>query len=90
MSTKAGTIQGTPTGISFGAWLAAILLATLIVVSLFAVATSSGTTKPAPTTAKVETTVPVGFSHVAPTTGGQLSGGRNVTGPTSSTLPHGI
>jgi hypothetical protein len=47
--------------------------------------------------AKVETTVPVGFSHVAPTTGGaqfkvteQLSGGRNVTAPTSSTLPHGI
>ena len=71
MSTKAGTIQGTQTGASIGAWIAAILLATVIVVSLFAVATSRGTSQPAPTTAKVENTVPVGFSHVAPTTAGQ-------------------
>ena len=67
MSTKAGTIQGTQTGTSIGAWIAAIVLAAVIVVSLFAVNTSSGSSRPTATTAKVETTVPVGFSHVAPT-----------------------
>ena len=71
MSTKAGTMQATQTGVSIGAWIAAILVATMIVVTLFALSTSNGASKPAPTTAKVETTVPVGFSHVAPTTAGQ-------------------
>ena len=71
MSTKAGTIQGTQTGVSrTGAWFAAILLATVIIVALFAMNKSGGTSQPAPTTAKVEATVPVGFGHVPPTTGG--------------------
>ena len=71
MSTKAGTIQGTQAGASIGAWIAAIVLATVIAVSLFAVITSSRTSQPVPTTAKVETTVPVGFSHVGPKAAGQ-------------------
>jgi hypothetical protein len=69
MSTKAGTIQGTQTGASIGAWIAAIVLATVIAVGLLAVVTSSRTSQPVPTTAKVENTVPVGMSHVAPTAG---------------------
>ena len=68
MSAKAGTIQGTQTGVPNGAWITAILLTAMIAVALFAVNTSGRTSQTAPITAKVETTVPVGFSHVAPST----------------------
>ena len=68
MSAKAGTIQGTQNTVSTGAWIAAILVATAIVVALFAMNRSSETREPATTTAKLEATVPVGFSHVAPIT----------------------
>jgi hypothetical protein len=69
MSTKAGTIQGAQTGTSWaGGRIAAFLLAVVLAVTLFAMNRSSGTSQPAPTTAKVETTVPAGFGHVAPAT----------------------
>ncbi len=72
MSAKAGTIQGTRNGGSrssaWAAWTAAFLLTALIAVALFAVINSKGTSETAPTAVKVESTVPVGFSHVAPTT----------------------
>lgn len=68
MSARAGTIQGTQDGVSTGAWITAILLATMIAVTLFAMNTSSRTSDSAPTTARLESTVPVGFSHVAPGT----------------------
>lgn len=68
MSAKAGTIQGTRTSISTGAWITAILLATMVALALFVMTRSSGTSDSAPTTAKLESTVPVGFSHVAPGT----------------------
>ena len=76
MSTKAGTIQGTQTGVSWaGGRIAAILLAMVLAVTLFAT-TRGGTVERAPASTRFELT-------------GQLSGGRNVTGATSSRLPGG-
>ncbi|MGH2595873.1 MAG: hypothetical protein ACRDH7_07910 [Actinomycetota bacterium] len=76
MSTKAGTIQGTQTGISWaGGRIAAILLIAILAVTLFAM-TRGGTVERTPASTRFEVTQ-------------QLSGGRNVMGVTSRTLPGG-
>ena len=77
MSTKAGTIEGTQTGISWARGrIVAILLAVVVAVTLFAMARGNTVDKTPASTRFTQTE--------------QLSGGRNVAGPTSSTLPHGI
>jgi hypothetical protein len=76
MSAKAGTIQGTQTGVSWtGGWIAAILLTVLLTVTLFAM-TRGGTAAKTPASTRFQVTE-------------QLSGGRNATGVTSRTLPGG-
>ncbi len=76
MSTKAGTIQGTQTGVSWaGGRIAAILLIAILAVTLFAM-TRGGTVEKTPASTRFEVTQ-------------QLSGGRNVTGATSRTLSGG-
>ncbi len=75
MSASPGTIQGTQSGISWaGAKVAAILLAVVMAVTLFAMtrSTSATGTKPVATTFQV---------------GDQLSGGKNLGGTTSDSLP---
>jgi hypothetical protein len=74
MSAKAGTFEGTRRQTSWtGAWIAAVLLTVIVVVTLFAVNASSG-----------ETTTPVGR---APTfeVGDQLSGGPAGGAPSRTT-----
>jgi hypothetical protein len=74
MSAKAGTIQGTQSGVSWaGGRIAAILLTVVLAVTLFSM-TRGGTVEKTPASTRFEETQ-------------QLSGGRNVTGVTSSTLP---
>ncbi len=73
MSVKAGTIQGTQTGVSWaGGGIAAILLIVILALTLFAT-TRGGTVEKAPASSQFQVTE-------------QLSGGRNVTGVSSSSL----
>ena len=75
MSAKAGTIQGTQTGVSWaGGRIAAILLIVVLALTLFAM--TRGTVAKTPASTRFQVTE-------------QLSGGKNVTGVTSRTLPGG-
>ena len=74
MSAKAGTIQGTQTGVSWaGGRIAAILLIAVLALTLFAM-TRGGAVEKTPASTRFEVNE-------------QLSGGRNLAGATSSTLP---
>jgi hypothetical protein len=74
MSAKAGTIQGTQTGIRWARGrIAAILLIVVLGLTLFAM-TRGGTVEKTPASTRFQVTE-------------QLSGGKNVTGATSRTLP---
>ena len=74
MSTKAGTIQGTQTGVSWTAgWIAAILLTAVVAVTLFAMTLGSGSADLVPANARPEVTQQLGgggpipgMTHVAP------------------------
>ena len=61
MSAKAGTIQGTQTGVSWtGGWIAAVLLTLLLAVTLFAMTRGSGPADTAPAGARVGVTQQLG------------------------------
>ena len=75
MSAKAGTIQGTRTGVSWaGARIAAILLAVVLAVTLFAVTRGASSSDTAPASTKSEVTQ-------------QLDGGGSGPRVTSNTVP---
>ncbi len=76
MSAKAGTFQGTQSGVSWsGAWIAAILLSVIVAVTLLAVTSADGgAVEKAPASTRFEVT-------------DQLTGGRNFLGDTSGTTP---
>ncbi len=77
MSTKAGTFQGTQTGVSWAAGrIAAILLIVVLAVALFAM-TRGNTVDKTPASTRPNVTR-------------QLSGGRNVASLIPTTLPHNI
>jgi hypothetical protein len=75
MSTKAGTIQGTQTGVSWmGGWIVAILLTAFVAVTLFAMTSGSGSADPVPANDRTEITQ-------------QLGGGGPIPGLTHSVRP---